>query len=102
MASTWLNGSMTPEQSASLSIRDTGLLHGAGVFTTMRAYKGKVFRVAQHLKRIRKSCGALSIPLQYSDAELEDAIGQVIADNVLEDARLRLTVTRGSATGSAM
>ena len=45
MAQVWLNNQFVDEDSASVSIRDTGLLHGAGVFTTMRAYGGEVFRI---------------------------------------------------------
>ena len=48
----WLNGNFIDESDAAVSLRDTGLLHAAGVFTTMRASKGKVFRLDQHLRRL--------------------------------------------------
>ena len=70
MAIVWLNGDLLDESDAVLPIRDTGMLHAAGVFTTMRSYNGVVFRLADHLRRIRTSCEALSIPLQYSDDDL--------------------------------
>lgn len=91
----WLNNSFIDETSASVSIRDAGLLHGAGVFTTMRAHGGRVFQFSQHLRRLRDSCDALFIPLQYADAALEEAATQLLQRNDLSDARLRLTVTRG-------
>jgi branched-chain amino acid aminotransferase len=97
MAIVWLNGELLHESEAMLPIRDTGVLHAAGVFTTMRSYGGVVFRLAQHLQRIRQSCEALSIPLSYNDAELTTVVEEVLARNDLQDARLRLTVTRGSA-----
>jgi branched-chain amino acid aminotransferase len=81
-----------------VSIRDAGLLHGAGVFTTMRAHGGRVFQLAQHLRRLRDSCEALFIPLQYKDAAIESAATELLARNGLADARLRLTVTRGAVT----
>jgi branched-chain amino acid aminotransferase len=93
----WFNGSLVDEDAATVPIRDTGLLHAAGVFTTMRAYGGKVFRAPQHFARLRTSCDALSIPLTYTDADLASAVEQVLERNTLTDARLRLTVTRGSA-----
>jgi branched-chain amino acid aminotransferase len=97
MPTVWLNGSFLPEDDATISIRDTGLLHAAGVFTTLRAYNGKVFRLTHHLARLRNSCEALFIPLQYKDDELATAISELLTRDQLTDARLRLTITRGSA-----
>src|SRR5687767_177339 len=93
----WLNGAFVDEGEASVSVRDTGLLHAAGVFTTMRAYKGKVFRLRNHLERLRRSSEALFVPLQYKDDVLARAVGEVLARNKLTEARLRVTVTRGMA-----
>src|SRR3954465_8658255 len=98
MATVWLNGTFVDEDAASVSVRDTGLLHGAGVFTTMRSYGGKVFRLPQHLRRLPDSCEALFIPLQHKDDILSAAAEDLLRRNGLADARLRLTVTRGSAS----
>ncbi len=98
MPQVWLNGNFLDESAATISIRDTGLLHAAGVFTTMRSAAGKVFRLEQHLARLRESCEALFIPLQHRDATLIDVTRELLAKNNLSDARLRLTVTRGMAT----
>jgi branched-chain amino acid aminotransferase len=56
-----------------------------------------VFRLQQHLARIRESCEALFIPLQHSDDVLTDATNDLLSRNNLSEARLRLTVTRGMA-----
>lgn len=93
----WLNGNLIDESTPAISVRDTGLLHAAGVFTTMRAYSGRVFRLADHLARLRRSCEHLYVPLQYKDDVLTAAVAEVLSRNNLQDARLRLTVTRGSA-----
>jgi branched-chain amino acid aminotransferase len=93
----WLNNAFVDESAASIPIRDTGLLHGAGVFTTMRSYGGRVFRLGDHLKRLRDSCEALFIPLQYKDDSLTSAVDELLRRNELSDARLRLTITRGAA-----
>ena len=93
----WLNGGFVDESEASVSLRDTGLLHGAGVFTTMRAYGGRVLQLGRHLRRLRDSCEALFVPLQYKDGVLADAAAELLRRNELSDARLRLTVTRGAA-----
>jgi branched-chain amino acid aminotransferase len=93
----WLNNEILDESEAHVSIKDTGLLHAAGVFTTMRSYGGKVFRMDLHLRRLRHSCEALFIPLQYKDEVLTAATEELLRRNELQNARLRLTVTRGTA-----
>lgn len=97
MALVWLDGQFVEEDAAAVSVRDTGLLHAAGVFTTMRSYGGRVFRLREHLARLRDSCEALFIPLQHKDDALEAAAAELLRRNELSDARLRLTVTRGRA-----
>ena len=97
MPDAWLSGEFVSEDQAAVSISDAGLLHGAGVFTTMRAAGGLVVRLDEHLARLRSSCGVLHIPLRHGNDELRAAAGQLLDRNGLSDARLRLTVTRGSA-----
>src|SRR5690348_11431412 len=97
MSQAWLNGAFVGESDAHISIRDTGLLHAAGVFTTMRSYAGKAFRLDHHLARLRASCEALFIPLQYKNEQLAQAAADLLNHNDLTEARLRLTVTRGLA-----
>ncbi len=95
MSDVWLDGTFVDENEAGVSIRDTGLLHGIGVFTTMRARDGVVVRIDQHLARIRESCETLLIPLLPKDEVILDAATSLLQRNGLGDARLRLTVTRG-------
>src|SRR3954447_2975050 len=98
MPTVWINGRFDDEAVASVSVRDAGLLHGAGVFTTMRSYGGRVFRLDLHLRRLRDSCEALFIPLQYKDDVLTRAADELLQRDGLSDARLRLTITRGTST----
>jgi branched-chain amino acid aminotransferase len=97
MSFVWFNGNFIPENEAHISLRDTGLLHAAGLFTTFRAHCGRIFRLKDHLARLRRSCEALFIPLMYKDEILTAAATELLARNDLADARMRLTVTRGSS-----
>lgn len=97
MPDVWLNGEFIAEETASLGLRDTGLLHAAGVFTTMRSVAGRVYRLDAHLARLRASCDTLLIPLVVKDKALRAAVDELLRRNQLTDARLRLTVTRGAA-----
>ena len=91
----WINGQVLDDDDARISPRDLGLLHAAGVFTTMRASQRRVWRLDQHLQRLRASCEALAIPLTYADTDLSAACDALLDAASLDDARLRLTVTRG-------
>jgi branched-chain amino acid aminotransferase len=89
----WLNGNFIDESRAAVPLRDPGLMHGAGVFTTMRSYHGRVFRLDRHLTRLRGSCAALSILCQFDDATIADAADELLKQNDLTEARLRVTVS---------
>ena len=95
MPKTWMNGELIDDVDARVGVGDAGLLHAAGVFTTMRASGGRVFRLDEHLARLRSSSQALYIPLPFDDAALRQATNDLLSANDLQEARLRLTVTRG-------
>lgn len=96
MSKLWLNGSLLDADVARISPSDLGLLHAAGAFTTLRARRGEAWQLDRHLRRLRDTCTALSIPLSYTDDDLRSAIADVLHANSLASARLRLTVTRGT------
>ncbi|MDI6908051.1 MAG: aminotransferase class IV [Thermoanaerobacterales bacterium] len=91
----FLNGAFVAVDEARVSVFDRGFLLGHGAFETMRAYRGRVFRPAQHLERLHRTCAALGIPFVPDIARLEPVVETLLARNGLADARLRLTVTAG-------
>jgi branched-chain amino acid aminotransferase len=93
-----INGQLVSYDSAAaggIAPGDAGLLHGAGLFETMRAKNGKVFRLRQQLERLTRSAQTLSIPFSLGEPQLREMVGDLLEANGLSDARLRLTVTRG-------
>lgn len=96
MPEVWLNGHFIDDADATISVRDTGFLHAAGVFTTLRAAGGKPVRLESHLARLRHSCDALFVPLVPKDEVLAQAATELLGRNALNDARMRITVTRGT------
>jgi len=92
----WVNGRLLDPGEAAVSVLDQGFLYGEGLFETMRAYGGRVFRLAQHLERL--SAGAADIGLAPPAAELlRGAIDEALAAGGMRDAVVRLTVTPGLA-----
>ncbi len=91
-----LNGELMPAERAQVSVFDSGLMQGVGLFETMRAYDGQVFRLDRHLARLINSARALGWAVIPDEDELRDNVEQVVGATEHEDARVRLTVTTGS------
>jgi len=89
----YLNGSLIPRSQASISALDYGFLYGFGLFETMRAYGGQVFRLDSHLNRLARSAEILGLPIETPD--LKGAVMDTIQANKLSDARVRITVSIG-------
>ena len=95
----WLNGALVAEAVAQVSLFDRGYLYGDGLFETLRAYAGQVFRLTQHLARLAEGAQAIGLRLVLDEQQLAGAITELLAANHLSEAYLRLTVSRGVGLG---
>jgi branched-chain amino acid aminotransferase len=84
-----------PRDEARVSVFDHGFLYGNGLFETMRSYGKKVFRIEQHLQRLFLSLEALQFPIPFTIENVKDAVYGTLDANRLQDAYIRLNVTRG-------
>jgi branched-chain amino acid aminotransferase len=91
----YINGLFTPLKNAKVSILDRGFCYGDGLFETMRAYKGKVFRAKQHLERLFRSMPLIYIDLPMTLNEVELVLQETLDRNKFKNSIIRLTVTRG-------
>jgi branched-chain amino acid aminotransferase len=91
----YLNGRLIPVREAKISVMDYGFLFGYGLFETMRAYHGRVFRLDSHLKRLAASASSLKIPVDRQD---ERGDSRDIQANRLQEARVRLAVSIGEGS----
>ena len=91
-----LNGRLMPADQAQISVFDSGFMQGVGLFETMRAYGGRVFRLERHLDRLANSARELGWLVVPDVDELRDNVEQVVSATEAEDARVRLTVTTGT------
>ncbi len=92
-----LNGELVSADEARVSALDLGFLYGYGLFETMRARSGRIFRLEQHLQRLRDSAEAIHLPLGGHD--LAAACYDTLRANNLVDARVRLAVSAGPGEG---
>ena len=95
----YLDGKLIQRSRATISALDYGFLYGFGLFETMRAYKGKVFRLDKHLSRLATSTEVLD--LSIDELELKKAVMDTIKANKLGDARVRVTVSPGEGAINA-
>ncbi|MCC6681158.1 MAG: branched-chain-amino-acid transaminase [Phycisphaeraceae bacterium] len=94
----WLNGKLVPAEQAVVSVYDHGLLYGDGVFEGIRAYRGRIFKAASHLRRLADGARAIRLNMPYSSEQLLQAMRDTLAANQRSDSYIRLCVTRGCGT----
>lgn len=91
----WLNGQFVDRNQARVSVFDAGFQHAVGLFETMLARHGEVFRAADHMKRLADSARELLLTERLRIEPLIDALTMTLERNGLQEARIRLTVTGG-------
>jgi len=92
----YLNGEFVPKNEAKISVFDHGLLYGDGVFEGIRAYNCLVFKLKEHLIRLKESGHTIMLELPMPVDQLSDAIVDTLKRNQLRDAYVRVVVTRGT------
>jgi branched-chain amino acid aminotransferase len=91
----YINGLFTPLKNAKVSILDRGFCYGDGLFETMRAFKGNVFRSDHHLERLFRSLPLIFIDLPMTRQEVKAVVQEILNRNKFKNAIIRLTITRG-------
>jgi branched-chain amino acid aminotransferase len=91
----YLNGSYVPEEEAKVSVFDHGFLYGDGVFEGIRAYNGKVFKLDEHLDRLYDSAKSILLNVPETKEQMKESTLETIRQNKLQDAYLRIVVSRG-------
>jgi branched-chain amino acid aminotransferase len=91
-----VNGRITPECEAVISVFDHGFLYGEGIYETMRTYHGRPFLFDRHMRRLRRSAGMIELALPFSDEELAAQIRDTQRAAKLDgEVYIRVLVTRG-------
>ncbi len=93
----FINGSLVPQDEAKVSVLDRGFLYGDGVFETVRAYSGKIFHLDEHVNRLFLSAKSIYLKHHFTEDYIKEALYKTLRGNDLNDAYLRLTITRGQS-----
>ncbi len=94
-----VDGRLVPASEATVSVEDRGFKYGDAAFETCRVYGGTIFGWDAHVDRLDRTCTALSLDHGLSAADLRGRIDATLAANDLQDAYVRLSITRGVQPG---
>lgn len=92
----YVNGEFVPEPAARISVLDHAVLYGDGVFETVFAWHGRIFKLEEHLDRCYRSMRAIALEPPMPKAEMRDLIIEAGRRNGFADAYIKWVVTRGS------
>jgi len=99
----YVNGHIVPRKEARVSVFDSVVQGGDAVWEGLRVYKGRIAALGGHLERMQNSAKALAFEGVPSSSEIRGAIFDTLAANaMIDDAHIRLTLTRGEKITSGM
>lgn len=95
----YINGKVVAKASAKISVFDSGLCYGYGLFETMKFESGRMILFKEHIERLKRGAKELGIKTPPKK-ELEEAIAKLILANRLAKkcARLKIMLTAGEIT----
>ena len=98
-----INGRLVAREEAGVSPFDSAVQGGDAVWEGLRLYNGRIFKLHEHLARLRRSASALSFAEIPPNDKLIDVITRTLTANQMRDGvHIRLTLTRGVKITSGM
>ena len=98
-----INGKLVHRDQAGVSPFDSAVQGGDAVWEGLRVYSGRVFRLREHLDRLRSSALALAFTQILSHEEITEQIRATLkANGMFDGVHIRLTLTRGVKYTSGM
>jgi branched-chain amino acid aminotransferase len=98
-----VNGVLRHRDEPHVSVFDSVVQGGDAVWEGLRVYDGRVFRLDEHLARLRRSARSLAFAQVPDDATIADQVAATLRANGMRDGvHVRLTLTRGVKVTSGM
>ena len=98
-----INGKLIHRDQAGVSPFDSVVQGGDAVWEGLRLYEGRIFRLYEHVDRLRGSALALAFTQIPSHDQIKEQISRTLkANNMTDGVHVRLTLTRGLKITSGM
>src|ERR1700741_4383330 len=98
-----INGELLHRSKAGVSPFDSAVQGGDAVWEGLRLYRGRIFKLNQHLDRLERSARALAFAEIPARDQIIAQIKRTLAANKMhDDVHIRLTLTRGIKITSGM
>lgn len=98
-----INGQLVPRDQAGISPFDSLVQGGDGVWEGLRLYRGRIFRLREHLDRLRRSAQALAFQQIPTHEQIVAEIRKTLeANHMYDGVHIRLTLSRGVKITSGM
>eukprot|EP00898_Chlorokybus_atmophyticus_P002908 jgi/Chlat1/3618/Chrsp237S03618 len=99
----WVHDRLVPREDAKVSVFDSVVQGGDAVWEGLRVYGGRVFQLEAHLDRLRDSAKALAFEGVPEREDIKEAVfATLVANGMLDNSHIRLTLTRGKKVTSGM
>jgi branched-chain amino acid aminotransferase len=93
----WMNGSLKSQEEAVLPVNSAAVFYGTNVFEGIRAYWNPAeeelfcFRLKEHFARIHESMKMNRFAVQYSEADMYEAVRETLRGNqIREDVHMHM------------
>ena len=98
-----INGQLIHRDKAGISPFDSAVQGGDAVWEGLRLYRGRIFKLHEHLDRLHQSATALAFAEIPPREKIIEEIKRTLAANKMQDdVHIRLTLTRGVKITSGM
>ena len=98
-----INGRLVHRDEAGVSPFDSAVQGGDAVWEGLRLYHGRIFKLNEHLDRLRRSASALAFAQIPPNEKLIEEIRRTLVANRMRDGvHIRLTLSRGVKITSGM
>jgi len=91
----FMDGRWMPLAEASVPILDRGFVRSDATYDVAHVWKGRFFRLMDHVERFQASMAGLRMSLPYSAQEIAGIMVECTARSGLRDAYVQVTCTRG-------
>ena len=93
----WIDGDIVPISEAKISILDNGFLHSDATYDVAHVWKGRFFRLSDHLQRFFSGMSQLHLSIPFTPHQLESILIDCVRASGLKDAYVEMICTRGPA-----